>query len=72
MGTVGIQPYGSLLGTDSCSPKLSQVQGLKSIGNTGTAFPGRQTVGRKEEAIIMRNQEDRRSFTPSKVKKWEN
>jgi hypothetical protein len=40
------------------------VQGLKSIGNTGTAFPGRQTVGRKEEAFIMRNQEEWWSFMP--------
>jgi hypothetical protein len=37
---------------------ISHVQGLKSIGNTGTAFPGRQIVGRKEEAFIMMNQED--------------
>jgi hypothetical protein len=28
----------------------SLCQGLKSIGNTGTAFPGRQTFGRKEGA----------------------
>jgi hypothetical protein len=47
-------------------------QGLKSIGNTGTAFPGRQTVGRKEEAFIMSNQEDRWSFIPEKLKKLEN
>jgi hypothetical protein len=38
----------------------------------GTAFPGRQTVGRKEETFIMRNQEDRWSFMPYRVKKLEN
>jgi hypothetical protein len=40
------------------------MQGLKSIGNTGTAFPGRHTVGRKEEAFFMRNQEEMWSFMP--------
>jgi hypothetical protein len=45
-------------------------QGLKSIGNTGTGFPGRQTVGRKEEAFIMRNKEDRWYFMPKKVNSW--
>jgi hypothetical protein len=39
------------------------------MGNTGTAFQGRQTVGRKEEAFIMRAQW---SFMPLKLKKLEN
>jgi hypothetical protein len=33
------------------------IQGLKSIGNAGMAFPGRQTSGRKEEALLMKNEE---------------
>jgi hypothetical protein len=34
------------------SQKLhSAGQGLKSIGNAGAAFPGRQTLGRKEGAL---------------------
>ena len=32
-------------------------QGLKSIGNAGTAFPGRQTSDRKEGAFPMKKQE---------------
>ena len=37
-------------------------QGLKSIGNMGTAFPGREQFDRKEGASSMRNQEDTWSF----------
>ena len=32
------------------------LQGLKSIGNVGMGFPGRQTFGRKEEAFKIGNQ----------------
>ena len=34
-------------------PIVLRNQGLKSIGNTGTAFPGRQTFGRKERAFPL-------------------
>ena len=37
-------------------------QGLKSIGNTGTVFPGGQTFGRKGGAFTEKNQEDRWNF----------
>jgi hypothetical protein len=59
------------LSSTSISYPTSSAQGLKSIGNTGTVFPGRQPVGRKEEAFIIRNQ-DSWSFIPKKVNKLEN
>ena len=37
-------------------------QGLKRIGNAGTAVPGGQTIGRKEGTFSMRNQEYTQSF----------
>jgi hypothetical protein len=37
-------------------------QGLKSIGNVGTPFPGRQTPGRKKGAFTMKNHEVKRYF----------
>ena len=40
----------------------AQAQGQKSIGNTGTAFPGRQEFCRKEGAFNKQNQEDRWYF----------
>ena len=39
-------------------------QGLKSIGNMGTPFPGREPFGRKEGAFLMKNQEDSWYFGP--------
>ena len=35
----------------SVQAMLEHAQGLKSIGNVGTPFPGRQPFGRKEETI---------------------
>jgi hypothetical protein len=42
------------------------MQGLKSIGNAETTFPGRQAFGRKVGPFSMRNQEDRLYFEPQK------
>ena len=38
--------------------RVGPKQSLKIIGNAGKAFPGRQTFGRKQGALTMRNQED--------------
>jgi hypothetical protein len=40
------------------------MQGLKSIGNAGMRFPGRQTIGRKVGAFTIKKKEDRLSIKP--------
>jgi hypothetical protein len=41
-------------------------QGLKSIGNAGTAFPGRHTTDRKKGPFTMKNQELKCYIKPKK------